>query len=113
MAVQQAKCAADNLAAALRGRAAQPFVPRLEGEALSLGPHRGLARVGRLALEDAPAVLVKRVAGARYLSQLGGPALPLFQCARQHLWDWLPQPLPPGTVAADRSGRGLDAERAA
>jgi len=113
VAVQQATCAADNLVAALRGRAAQPFVPRLEGEALSLGPHCGLARIGRVALEDAPAVLVKRVAGARYLSQIGGPTLPLFQCARQHLWDWLPQPPPLGTIADDRSGRGRDAERAA
>ena len=58
VAVQQAECAADNLVAALRGRAAQSFVPRLEGEALSLGPHRGLARVGKLALEDTPALIV-------------------------------------------------------
>jgi len=113
LAVQQALCVADNLAAALRGRAAQPFVPRLEGEALSLGPHHGLARIGRVALEDAPAVLVKRAAGARYLYQLGGPTLPLFQCARQHLWDWLPQTPPVRAVEADRSGRGRDAEWAA
>jgi NADH dehydrogenase len=113
VAVQEATCAADNLAAMLRGRAAQPFVPRLEGEALSLGPRDGLARVGRLALADAPAVLVKRLAGARYLSQLGGPALPVFQCARQHLWEWMPQPPAACTSAAKRSGPEVVSERAA
>jgi NADH:ubiquinone reductase (H+-translocating) len=113
VAVQQAKWAADNLAAALRGRAAEPFVPWLEGEALSLGPHDGLARVGRLALADAPAVLVKRLARARYLSQLGGPALPVFQCARQHQWDWMPQPPAAHTSAAEGSRRGVVSERAA
>ena len=109
VAVQEAICAADNLAAALRGRAAEPFMPWLEGEALALGPHDGLARVGRLALVDAPAVLVKRLAvgPARYLSQLGGPArLPVFQCARQHLWEWMPQPTR-RTTRAPPNGLGL------
>ncbi len=90
MAVQQAARVADNLAAALVGRPAQAFVLRLDGEALSLGAHGGLARVGPLALEDTPAVLVKKAAAARYLVQLGGPALGALQCARQHLWDWRP-----------------------
>ena len=110
VAVQQAKWAADTLAAALRGRSAAPFVARHEGEALSLGPDDGVARVGRLALAEAPAVMVKRLAGARYLSQLGGPALPVFQCARQHLWEWMPQP-PPHEERAKR--RGVVSERAA
>jgi hypothetical protein len=65
-------------------------VPRLDGEAISLGAHGGLARVGPLALEDTPAVLVKKAAAARYLVQLGGPALGALPCARQHLWDWRP-----------------------
>ena len=90
IAVQQAA----HVAAALLGRHGEAFVPRLEGEALSLGARGGLARVGPLALEDAPAVLVKKVAAARYLGQLGGPAIGALQCARQHLWDWRPQPLP-------------------
>jgi NADH:quinone reductase (non-electrogenic) len=93
IAVQQAARVADNLTAALRGREAQAFEPRLEGEALSLGAHGGLARVGPLAVEDAPAVLVKKLAAARYLGQLGGPALGALQCARQRLWDWRPQPI--------------------
>jgi NADH dehydrogenase FAD-containing subunit len=113
VAVQQAKWAADTLAAALRGRSAAPFVARLEGEALSLGPDDGVARVGRLALAEAPAVLVKRVAGARYLTQLGGPALPVFQCARQHLWEWMPQPPAAHTSGAKRSGPELISARAA
>jgi NADH dehydrogenase FAD-containing subunit len=93
VAVQQAARVADNVAAVLDGQAAQPFVPRLDGEALSLGAHGGLAQVGPLALEDAPAVLVKKLAAAHHLGQLGGPALAALQCARQHLWDWRPQPV--------------------
>ncbi len=91
VAVQHAALAADNLAAGLRGRSPERFVPRILGEALSLGPYRGLARVGGLPLEGAPAVVVKRLSQARYLDQLGGPALGLLQCARQHCWEWQPE----------------------
>ncbi len=112
VAVQQARWAADTLAAALRGRSAPPFVARPEGEALSLGPDDGVARVRRLALAEAPAVLVKRLAGARYLSQLGGPALPVFQCARQHLREWMPQPPAAHTSPAKWPGPEVVSERA-
>jgi len=104
-AVHEGLWAAADLEATLLGRTAQPFVARLDGEALSLGARRGLARIGGFALEGAPAVLVKRLAATRYLSQLGGPALPALQCARQHLWDWRPQPTMRRSGQDDYSGR--------
>jgi len=57
----------------------------IDGEALSLGARGGLALAGGLAFEGAPAVLVKRLAAARYLGQLGGPALPVVQCVRERV----------------------------
>ena len=82
VAVQQAEYLADRLL----GRPADErgFVAHILGEALSLGPDRGLARVRGLPLVNRPALLVKRLAHLRYLDSLGGPHLGLEQLTREY-----------------------------
>jgi NADH dehydrogenase len=84
MAVQQADYLANRLRALTRAGDQRSFVSRSLGEALSLGPDRGLARVGGLPLVNGPALLVKRLAHVRYLHDLGGPRLDLEQLTREY-----------------------------
>lgn len=85
IAVQQASHLADALLGGLRGERPRPFVPRVLGEAVSLGQSSGLARVAGVPLEDGPALAAKRLAQARYLEHLGGARLALRQHALAHL----------------------------
>lgn len=84
VAVQQAEYLADHLIGLTLAGDQPPFVPYVVGEALSLGPDRGLASVGGVPLINRPALLVKRLALARYLDRLGGPRLGLAQLTREY-----------------------------
>jgi NADH dehydrogenase len=80
VAVQQA----DYVAERILGGVQRGFEAHVIGEALSLGPDRGLARVGPLPLLNQPALLVKKLAQVRYLERLGGPQLGVRQLGREH-----------------------------
>ena len=84
VAVQQAEYVTERLLASTLGGVQRGFEPHVIGEALSLGPDRGLARVGALPLVNGPALLVKKLAHVGYLESLGGPRLSVQQLAREH-----------------------------
>jgi NADH dehydrogenase len=84
VAVQQAEYVTERLLAGTLGGVQRGFEPHVIGEALSLGPDRGLARVGAVPLVNGPALLVKKLAHVRYLESLGGPQLSVQQLGREH-----------------------------
>jgi NADH:ubiquinone reductase (H+-translocating) len=75
LAVQEGRLAAENIAAQIDGRRLKEFRPIELGEALSLGEHDGVARLGALVLRGRAGAAVKQAALIRYLAGLGGSHL--------------------------------------
>jgi len=69
VAVQQARCAAANIARGIRGQGKEPFVYRHRGDLVSLGAGDGVGEVAGLAFSGLPAWLLWR---SVFLAQLTG-----------------------------------------
>jgi NADH dehydrogenase len=66
-AQREARHLAENIARALHGEPLQPFSYRSRGEFVTLGSHKGVARVQKLHLKGTPAWLLRRI---YYLTQI-------------------------------------------
>lgn len=75
VAIQEADVCAKNIAATLRGQNLMPFEYHHKGSVASIGTKAAVGKVGNLRLSGLFAAFMKQVIEARYLFNLGGPAL--------------------------------------
>jgi NADH:ubiquinone reductase (H+-translocating) len=70
-AIREAEQAADNLVAEARDHAAEPFVPNMHGEFVSIGPHYGVGWMFGTNVSGRPAIIMKRLTYVLYWLQVG------------------------------------------
>lgn len=75
VALQEADVCAKNIVATLRGESLQPFEYHHKGSVASIGNKEAVGLVGKLRLSGIVGAFLKLVIEARYLFNLGGPAL--------------------------------------
>ncbi|WP_040209602.1 NAD(P)/FAD-dependent oxidoreductase [Neobacillus jeddahensis] len=79
VALQQAPVCAKNIVAALRGESLTAFEYHHKGSVASIGLKAGVGKVGNVRLSGLIGAFMKLVIEARYLFNLGGPALIIKQ----------------------------------
>lgn len=79
VALQQAPVCAKNIVAEIRGEALKPFEYHHKGSVASLGTWAAVGKVGNFRLSGLFGAFMKQVIEARYLFNLGGPALIIKQ----------------------------------
>jgi NADH dehydrogenase len=75
VAIQEGPCVARNIAREANGLPAEPFVPHLRGEFVSVGPSWGVGWMYGMNLTGLPAIVMKRITYIKYWLQVGGVAL--------------------------------------
>ncbi|MDO9174605.1 MAG: hypothetical protein Q7V62_07345, partial [Actinomycetota bacterium] len=75
LAIESAKHATANLLAELDGRTTTPFIPRLQGEFVSVGPSWGVGWMWKFGLSGVPAIVMKRMTYVVYWWRVGGISL--------------------------------------
>ena len=75
IALQEAPCAADNIAADLLGEQRKVFRPGPTAELFSVGRRLGYALIGPVMFDGYPARLLKEASALRYYLSIGGPGL--------------------------------------
>lgn len=79
VALQEADVCAKNIAATLRGQDLMPFEYHHKGSVASIGSRAAVGKVGNFRLSGLFGAFMKQVIEARYLFNLGGPALIIKQ----------------------------------
>jgi NADH dehydrogenase len=72
LAIESAKHATANILGELDGRPTTPFVPRLQGEFVSVGPSWGVGWMWKFGLSGIPAIVMKRMTYVVYWWRVGG-----------------------------------------
>jgi NADH:ubiquinone reductase (H+-translocating) len=75
LAIESAKHASANILAELDGRPTTPFIPRLQGEFVSVGPSWGVGWMWKFGLSGVPAIVMKRMTYVVYWWRVGGISL--------------------------------------